>query len=112
MDYQTTIQKEFRVTGPGLHTGRTVTVTVKPAFEDFGIAFRRAGWIYATIIIFVLMAILVFVLDFMGLLHQRAPLIARMIWSYGVPLLSIPFTYLAYRSFCRAQIVTHKFVTL
>lgn len=41
MDYQTTIQKEFRVTGPGLHTGRTVTVTVKPAFEDFGIAFRR-----------------------------------------------------------------------
>ncbi|MBR1766324.1 MAG: UDP-3-O-acyl-N-acetylglucosamine deacetylase [Bacteroidales bacterium] len=41
MDYQTTIQKEFRMTGPGLHTGRTVTVTVKPAFEDFGIAFRR-----------------------------------------------------------------------
>lgn len=41
MDCQTTIQKEFRVTGPGLHTGRTVTVTVKPAFEDFGIAFRR-----------------------------------------------------------------------
>lgn len=41
MDYQTTIQKEFRVTGPGLHTGRTVTVTVKPAFENFGIAFRR-----------------------------------------------------------------------
>lgn len=41
MEYQTTIQKEFRVTGPGLHTGRTVTVTVKPAFEDFGIAFRR-----------------------------------------------------------------------
>ncbi len=81
-------------------------------FIWFGIAFRRAGWIYATIIIFVLMAILVFVLDFMGLLHQRAPLIARMMWSYGVPLLSIPFTYLAYRSFCRAQIVTHKFVTL
>ena len=41
MEYQNTIQKEFRVTGPGLHTGRTVTVTVKPAFEDFGIAFRR-----------------------------------------------------------------------
>ena len=41
MEYQTTINKEFRVTGPGLHTGRTVTVTVKPAFEDFGIAFRR-----------------------------------------------------------------------
>ena len=41
MEYQNTIQKEFRVTGPGLHTWRTVTVTVKPAFEDFGIAFRR-----------------------------------------------------------------------
>ena len=41
MQYQNTIQKEFRLTGPGLHTGRTVTVSVKPAFEDFGIAFRR-----------------------------------------------------------------------
>jgi UDP-3-O-[3-hydroxymyristoyl] N-acetylglucosamine deacetylase/3-hydroxyacyl-[acyl-carrier-protein] dehydratase len=41
LEYQTTIQKEFRLTGPGLHTGRTVTVAVKPAFEDFGIAFRR-----------------------------------------------------------------------
>ena len=41
MPQQTTINKEFRVTGPGLHTGRTVTVTVKPAPENFGIAFRR-----------------------------------------------------------------------
>lgn len=41
MEYQTTINKEFRLTGPGLHTGRTVTVTVKPAPENFGIAFRR-----------------------------------------------------------------------
>ncbi len=41
MEYQHTINKEFRVTGPGLHTGRTVTVTVKPAPENFGIAFRR-----------------------------------------------------------------------
>lgn len=41
MEYQNTLKKEFRVTGPGLHTGRTVTVTVKPANEDFGIAFRR-----------------------------------------------------------------------
>ena len=38
---QTTIKKEFRVTGLGLHTGRTVTVTVCPAPPDFGIAFRR-----------------------------------------------------------------------
>ncbi len=41
MEYQNTLQKEFRMTGPGLHTGRTVTVTVKPATDDFGIAFRR-----------------------------------------------------------------------
>ena len=38
---QTTITKEFRLTGLGLHTGRTVTVTVCPAPPDFGIAFRR-----------------------------------------------------------------------
>ncbi len=38
---QTTICKEFRLTGLGLHTGRTVTVTVRPAPPDFGIAFRR-----------------------------------------------------------------------
>lgn len=41
MEYQNTIKKEFRLTGPGLHTGRTVTVTVRPAPENFGIAFRR-----------------------------------------------------------------------
>ncbi len=41
MEYQNTINKEFRLTGPGLHTGRTVTVTVKPAFENSGITFRR-----------------------------------------------------------------------
>lgn len=38
---QTTLQKEFRLTGPGLHTGRTVTVTVRPAPVDFGVSFRR-----------------------------------------------------------------------
>lgn len=38
---QTTINKSFRHTGMGLHTGRTVTVTVHPAPADFGIAFRR-----------------------------------------------------------------------
>ena len=41
MENQQTINKEFRVTGPGLHTGRTVNVTVKPAPANFGIAFRR-----------------------------------------------------------------------
>lgn len=39
--FQTTIGREFRHTGPGLHTGRTVTVIVKPAPANFGIAFRR-----------------------------------------------------------------------
>ena len=38
---QATIGKEFRMTGMGLHTGRTVTVTVRPAPPNFGIAFRR-----------------------------------------------------------------------
>ncbi len=38
---QTTLRREFRLTGMGLHTGRTVTVTVRPAHPDFGIAFRR-----------------------------------------------------------------------
>ncbi len=38
---QTTLRKEFRMTGMGLHTGRTVTVTVRPAHPDYGIAFRR-----------------------------------------------------------------------
>lgn len=38
---QNTIKREFRLTGPGLHTGRTVTVMVRPAPADFGIAFRR-----------------------------------------------------------------------
>ncbi len=41
VDQQNTIRKAFRLTGPGLHTGRTVTVTVSPAHENFGIAFRR-----------------------------------------------------------------------
>lgn len=41
MNPQYTIKKAFRLTGPGLHTGRTVTVTVSPAPENFGIAFRR-----------------------------------------------------------------------
>lgn len=38
---QTTIYKDFRMTGMGLHTGRTVTVAVRPAPVDTGIVFRR-----------------------------------------------------------------------
>ena len=38
---QVTLRKEFRLTGMGLHTGRTVTVSVGPAPTDSGILFRR-----------------------------------------------------------------------
>lgn len=38
---QTTLCREFRLTGMGLHTGRTVTVTVRPEKPDYGIVFRR-----------------------------------------------------------------------
>lgn len=38
---QTTLCKEFRLTGMGLHSGRTVTVTVRPALPNSGISFRR-----------------------------------------------------------------------
>lgn len=41
LERQSTIRKTFRLTGPGLHTGRTVTVTVNPAQDNYGIAFRR-----------------------------------------------------------------------
>ena len=77
-----------------------------------GTAFRRAGWVYAIIVIFVLLALFILVLEIMGILHDPAPRSLRYIWGYGVPLLSILFTYLAYRSFCQAQIVTHKIFTL
>jgi hypothetical protein len=81
-------------------------------FIWFGTAFRRAGWVYAIIVIFVLLALFILVLEIMGILHDPAPRSLRYIWGYGGPLLSILFTYLAYRSFCRAQIVTHKIFTL
>lgn len=38
---QITLRKEFRLTGMGLHTGRTVTVNLRPAPPDSGILFRR-----------------------------------------------------------------------
>ncbi len=38
---QTTLCREFRLTGMGLHIGRTVTVTVRPEKPDYGIVFRR-----------------------------------------------------------------------
>lgn len=39
---QRTISKEASFTGLGLHTGKKITLTLKPAKEDFGIRFKRA----------------------------------------------------------------------
>ena len=38
---QTTIQKEVSLTGVGLHTGKEVTLTFKPAEVNNGFAFQR-----------------------------------------------------------------------
>jgi len=38
---QRTIKKETSLTGVGLHTGKEVTITFKPASENFGYAFTR-----------------------------------------------------------------------
>ncbi|RLA61620.1 MAG: UDP-3-O-[3-hydroxymyristoyl] N-acetylglucosamine deacetylase [Epsilonproteobacteria bacterium] len=39
---QRTIAKETSFTGLGLHTGKKITLTLKPGVENFGIKFRRA----------------------------------------------------------------------
>lgn len=39
--YQKTLAGEITLSGVGLHTGKDVTVTLKPADEDTGIRFRR-----------------------------------------------------------------------
>ena len=41
MLYQRTLAKEVTVTGLGLHSGKKVTLTLKPAKADFGIQFKR-----------------------------------------------------------------------
>jgi UDP-3-O-[3-hydroxymyristoyl] N-acetylglucosamine deacetylase len=41
MIYQRTIAKDFIATGIGLHSGRKVTLTLKPAESDTGIVFKR-----------------------------------------------------------------------
>ncbi len=38
---QKTIEKDISLTGVGLHTGKNVTLTFKPAPENFGFAFKR-----------------------------------------------------------------------
>ncbi len=40
-NYQKTIAKEISISGVGLHTGNEVTLTFKPAPENFGFAFER-----------------------------------------------------------------------
>jgi hypothetical protein len=79
-----------------------------------GTAFRRAGWVYAIIAVFVVTAVIMLIYEVAGLkdmpfIHEKT---FKSCMLYTFDALSILFTYLAYRSFCRAQIVTHKFVTL
>ncbi len=38
---QNTIEREFSISGKGLHTGAEVTITFKPAPENFGFKFKR-----------------------------------------------------------------------
>lgn len=87
-------------------------LTFSSLFIWFGTAFRRAGWVYAFITFFVFIAFLIFVLDATGIGNQQAPRIVGHIVRLGSVLLTILFTYLAYRSFCHAQIVNHKSITL
>ena len=39
--YQHTLKRAVRLAGIGLHTGKLVEMTIKPAPEDFGICFKR-----------------------------------------------------------------------
>ena len=89
-----------------------VTLAFMSFFIWFGIAFRKVGWVYAFTAIFMTAALLVFVLEITGIGNQPTPRIAIDIFKYGSILLTILFTYLAYHSFCQAQIVNRKFFTL
>ncbi|MBQ9665191.1 MAG: hypothetical protein IJV33_01785 [Bacteroidaceae bacterium] len=83
-------------------------------FIWFGTAFRRLGWVYAFIAFFVVVALCVFTYEVAGIRDTHlfaSPASTKAIFSC-ILLLSLPFTVLAYHSFCRAQIVNHKFFTL
>ena len=41
-EYQNTILKEVTLKGTGLHTGKEVVITFKPAEENTGYVFRRS----------------------------------------------------------------------
>jgi len=40
---QRTLQSEVTISGTGLHTGKPVTLTIKPASENHWYRFRRTG---------------------------------------------------------------------
>ena len=42
MIYQRTVAKKVSVTGIGIHLGKKVSMTLRPAQEDYGICFRRS----------------------------------------------------------------------
>lgn len=83
-------------------------------FIWFGTAFRRMGWVYAFIAFFVVVALCVFAYEVVGIRNTHLLVSHTSIKSllYCFLFLSIPFTLLAYHSFCRSQIVNHKFFTL
>lgn len=41
MEYQTTLKNEIKITGKGLHTGKIVSVTIKPTDQCKGVIFKR-----------------------------------------------------------------------
>ena len=82
-------------------------------FIWFGTAFRKAGWVYAFISFFVVGAIIAISFEVMdGKVYLEDKELMFYIISTAAILIIIISTLLAYRSFCRAQVVNHKFVTL
>jgi UDP-3-O-[3-hydroxymyristoyl] N-acetylglucosamine deacetylase len=41
MDFQRTVAADIKITGEGVHKGELVTLTIKPAPENYGIVFKR-----------------------------------------------------------------------
>lgn len=41
MEYKKTVKKEIALAGTGLHTGKQVTIRIKPSYQDVGILFVR-----------------------------------------------------------------------
>lgn len=90
----------------------TVELAFFSAFIWCGIAFRKAGWVYAFIANFVLMALIVLILEISGAADYHTPPIAKYMVRDSSIVFILLFIFLAYRSFCHAQIVNRKFFTL